>query len=163
MLKKLSSPTKITVQTGLIIGLFLICYRHRIGTYSKNVIDTYSLVIFAGNAAIPPLPCINQILSQFLSKPPQEKSFRRLFCDFAAAFQPHDRRSSGLSPSNPNPRPWLSFGSPSTVGHMNNLTGQKPFHRLCCCFASPLQPHAHCRSRLCPPLTPAPALGLSGP
>lgn len=138
MLKKLSSPTKITVQTGLIIGLFLICYRHRIGTYSKNVIDTYSLVIFAGNAAIPPLPCINQILSQFLSKSPQEKSFRRLFCDFAATFQPHDRRSSGLSPSNPNPRPWLSFSSPSTMGHMNKLLQGRNLSTACVVVLHPL-------------------------
>lgn len=112
MLIKLRSPTKITLQTGLVIGLFLICCRHKIGMCSKNLIDAYSRVIFAGNAAIPPLPCINRILSKSLI----EKSSCSLLCDFAAPFQPHTRCSSGFSPSNPNASPCLSFSSPQHRG-----------------------------------------------
>lgn len=49
---------KITVHTGLVIGLFFIYYVHRIEIRTENLTEVYTSN-FAGNTSIPPLSCIN--------------------------------------------------------------------------------------------------------
>lgn len=54
---------KITVHTGLVIGLFFIYYVHRIEIRTENLTEVYTSN-FAGNTSIPHLSCINWLLSQ---------------------------------------------------------------------------------------------------
>lgn len=49
---------KITVHTGLVIGLFFIYYVHRIEIHTENMTEVYTSN-FAGNTSILPLSCIN--------------------------------------------------------------------------------------------------------